>query len=235
MPDVKISAMTPGAALSGAELFEMVQSGDTFSTTATALKTFMGLNSFTVLEAVGSSALTLTGATQTASHPVLSATQTWNNAGVTFTAIKANVTSTASAAASLLVDLQLGGVSQFSVTKGGLITATGGLAIAGPITGATTGAFSGAITFSTAAAGPVFKQGANGRVGTFVANGATPVTVNNTSVAVSDAIVISLNTVGGTVGAVPAIQTITAATGFTVAGTAGDTSTYNYAILKNAA
>ncbi|RAK51210.1 2-C-methyl-D-erythritol 4-phosphate cytidylyltransferase [Phenylobacterium soli] len=77
------------------------------------------------------------------------------------------------------------------------------------------------------------KQGANGPVGTFVLNGATPVTVSNTSVAISDAIIISLNTVGGTVGAVPAIKTITAATGFTVAGTAGDTSTYNYAIIKN--
>ncbi len=93
----------------------------------------------------------------------------------------------------------------------------------------------GSTTYTAAASGPTLKQGANGRVGTFVANGVTPVTVNNTSIAISDAIVISLNTVGGTVGAVPAIQTITAATGFTVAGTALDTSTYNYAIIKNAA
>jgi hypothetical protein len=93
----------------------------------------------------------------------------------------------------------------------------------------------GTITFTAAAGGITLKQGANGRVGTFVLNGATPVTVSNTSIAVTDAIVISLNTVGGTVGAVPAIQTITASTGFTVAGTASDTSTYNYAIIKNAA
>lgn len=89
--------------------------------------------------------------------------------------------------------------------------------------------------YTSPKAGPVLKQGANGLVGTFVCNGATPVTVNNTNVAISDAIIISLNTVGGTVGAVPAIKTITAATGFTVAGTASDTSTYNYAIIKNAA
>lgn len=44
---------------------------------------------------------------------------TWNNAGTTFTAIKMNVTDTASNAASLLMDLQVGGTSQFTVSKGG--------------------------------------------------------------------------------------------------------------------
>ncbi len=93
----------------------------------------------------------------------------------------------------------------------------------------------GAIVYSTASSGPTLKRGANGRCGTFVANGATPVSVSNSSIAVTDAIIISLNTVGGTVGALPVLQTITANTGFTVAGTASDTSTYNYAIIKNAA
>ena len=90
-------------------------------------------------------------------------------------------------------------------------------------------------TYTAASQGPVLKQGANGRVGTFVANGVTAVTVSNTSIAISDAIIISLNAVGGVVGALPAIQTITASTGFTVAATAADTSTYNYTIIKNAA
>lgn len=93
----------------------------------------------------------------------------------------------------------------------------------------------GSLVFSTANTGPTLKRGANGRVGTFVANGVTPVSVSNSSIAITDAIIISLNTVGGTVGALPAIQTITANTGFTVAATALDTSTYNYAIIKNAA
>jgi hypothetical protein len=44
---------------------------------------------------------------------------TWNAAGTTFTAIKMNVTDTASAAGSLLMDLQVGGVSRFSVAKTG--------------------------------------------------------------------------------------------------------------------
>ena len=78
----------------------------------------------TITEAVGSSGLTITGATQTSSFPALSITQTWNAAGTTFTGIKANITSTASAAASLLMDLQVGGVSKFSVSKASVITAS---------------------------------------------------------------------------------------------------------------
>lgn len=44
---------------------------------------------------------------------------TWNASGTTFTAIKMNVTDTASDAASNLMDLQAGGVSRFSVRKNG--------------------------------------------------------------------------------------------------------------------
>jgi len=43
---------------------------------------------------------------------------------------------------------------------------------------------------TAAAKGLVLKQGANGKVGTFVCNGATPVTVSNTSIAVTDTVVI---------------------------------------------
>ena len=44
---------------------------------------------------------------------------TWNASGTTFTGIKLSVTDTASAAGSLLMDLQVGGSSKFSVLKGG--------------------------------------------------------------------------------------------------------------------
>lgn len=44
---------------------------------------------------------------------------TWNNAGSTPTAIKLNVTDTASNAASLLMDLQVGGVSKANADKNG--------------------------------------------------------------------------------------------------------------------
>jgi hypothetical protein len=46
--------------------------------------------------------------------------QTWNDALVAFTALKVNATSTASATGSLLLDLQVGGVSKFSVDKAGV-------------------------------------------------------------------------------------------------------------------
>jgi hypothetical protein len=52
---------------------------------------------------------------------VLSATQTWNTTGAP-TALKLNVTNTASGAAALLMDLQVGGVSQFKVSKAGIAT-----------------------------------------------------------------------------------------------------------------
>lgn len=64
---------------------------------------------------------TLTGATITADAPVLNLAQTWNAGGVTFTGLKLNVTDTASAAGSLLMDWQVGGTSQFSVSKGGVV------------------------------------------------------------------------------------------------------------------
>ena len=64
--------------------------------------------------------------------------------------------------------------------------------------------------------------------GTFVLNGATPVTVANTAVTAGSMIIVTLLTVGGTVGAIPAVTSITPGTGFTITGTASDTSTYNY-------
>jgi hypothetical protein len=45
----------------------------------------------------------------------------WSNSLTTFTAIKMDVTDTASASGSLLMDLQVGGVSQFNVRKDGKI------------------------------------------------------------------------------------------------------------------
>jgi hypothetical protein len=47
--------------------------------------------------------------------------QTWNDAAVAFTAFKVNAVSTASASGSLLLDLQVGGVSKFNVDKNGYL------------------------------------------------------------------------------------------------------------------
>lgn len=47
---------------------------------------------------------------------------TWNNAAVTFTWHKVNITDTASAVGSLLMDLQVNGVSKFKVHKNGSLS-----------------------------------------------------------------------------------------------------------------
>jgi hypothetical protein len=47
--------------------------------------------------------------------------RTWSDAGTTFTAIKYDITDSGSAAGSLLMDLQVGGASRFSVKKDGSV------------------------------------------------------------------------------------------------------------------
>lgn len=90
------------------------------------------------------------------------------------------------------------------------------------------------IIFAAPPAGIVYKQGTNGFVGTFICTSGGTITVANTNVAITDAIVISLNTVGGTVSTTPSVKTITAGTGFSALCATSDTSTYNYALIKNA-
>jgi len=62
----------------------------------------------------------LNSGTLTTSAPV-TISQTWDALAVAFTAFKVNATSTNSAASSLLLDLQVGGTSRFSVTKDGVL------------------------------------------------------------------------------------------------------------------
>lgn len=68
---------------------------------------------------------TFAAGTLTASTPA-QWTQTWNNSGVTFTALDINITHTASAAASLLQNWRVGGTSMQSVDKAGVLTNAGG-------------------------------------------------------------------------------------------------------------
>jgi hypothetical protein len=68
--------------------------------------------------------------------------------------------------------------------------------------------------------------------GQFTLNGATNVVVANTNLAAGDQIVYTMNTPGGTVGTYPVVKVRTNATGFQVAGSAPDTSIYDYRILK---
>ena len=67
--------------------------------------------------------VTIAGGTITTNNKALTITQTWNNAAVTFDApLFMNITSTASAAGSLVADLQVGGSNVFNVNKTGLVT-----------------------------------------------------------------------------------------------------------------
>lgn len=61
-----------------------------------------------------------------ATQNIFDLSDTWNNVATTFTAIKMNATDTASAAGSLVIDLQVGGVSQFKVSKAGAVTTPAG-------------------------------------------------------------------------------------------------------------
>lgn len=85
-----------------------------------------GVGAVTLTPAANTSALTVASHTHTTSNPAISVAQTWNAGAATFTGWKLNITNTASAAASLLMDLQVGATSKFAVRKDGLITGGGG-------------------------------------------------------------------------------------------------------------
>ena len=149
--------------------------------------------------------------------------QTWNNVATTFSAIKMDVTDTASAAGSMLINLLVGGAARFQVTKAGNVTAAGTL----DVTGAST--LTGAVTFKNAArsdsatAGVGYATGAGGVVtqltskatgvtlnkicGTITMDAATlahqtPVafTLTNSAIAATDVVAVSVKS-GGTAGA----------------------------------
>ena len=102
-----ISTTGSGGNISGAN----VMSANTFTATANV----------NAVNFVGNTAQLYTG-TITTSNPAANITQTWNNATATFTGILENITDTNSGAGSLLMDLQVGGSSKFSVSKIGNVT-----------------------------------------------------------------------------------------------------------------
>jgi hypothetical protein len=85
---------------------------------ASTFRTLIGLGTGNTPTFLGAS---LTGGTVTASAPLINATQTWNSGGVTFNGLLLNVTDTASAAASTLLDLRVGGSSKVVIDKYGQI------------------------------------------------------------------------------------------------------------------
>ena len=140
---------------------------------------------------------------------------TWNNALTVFTAIKFNVTDSASDAASLLQDLQVGGVSKYSVSKAGNVSAAGMLSVT------STSTLTGAVTFKSSAksdsatAGIGYATGAGGTVtqatsrttgvtldkicgtitlvaGTIAGHEADEFVLTNSAIAANDVVVVSI-------------------------------------------
>lgn len=109
MADTKISALTAVSGAARSMLIPVVE--DPSGTPVTKKMTVSQL-------------LSLDSGSHSSSSPLLDMAQTWNAGGTTFTAMKINVTNTASAAASMLIDLQVGGTSKFSVTRAGVVTSS---------------------------------------------------------------------------------------------------------------
>ena len=92
-----------------------------------------GSTTFTLVNNTTGAALTTTagtptGLTYTLTSPGVNVSQTWNNTSVAFTGLRYNATDTASNAASLLMDLQVGGASKASISKiGTFIGPSGGI------------------------------------------------------------------------------------------------------------
>lgn len=130
MANKTVSELT-SALIDTGGLYYLVQSGSDTKGTITAAGASMieavDVAAQRTLLALGSAdnvtfkSITLTGGTITADSPILNITRTWNNAAVAFTALKLNVTDSASAAGSLLADLQVGGYSKMQVGKDGTI------------------------------------------------------------------------------------------------------------------
>lgn len=105
--------------------------------------------------------LSITSGSLGASAPLVSGTQTWNSGGVTFTGLFMNITDTASAGGSLLIDAMVASNSMFSVGKSGNVTAAGAILSKS----------------SSGGIGYLFGSGAGGSV-TQVTSKATGVTLN---------------------------------------------------------
>lgn len=134
MADTKISALTAAGALAGTEAVPIVQGGATVKTTVQTIANLavtVAANTQVLFNDGGvlagdtgltfnktTNVLTASGGFASDNGTLVSAmTDTWNNAGTVFSAIKMNVTDTASAALSRLFDLQIGGVPYFQVRK----------------------------------------------------------------------------------------------------------------------
>jgi hypothetical protein len=165
-----------------------------FSTGGTQRATLTSFGGLTVTNGVSTNngfftgQITHTQGTITESLPLIVHTATWNSAPTTFVNFSSDVTDTASAAASKLIDLKVGGSSQFTVRKDGLTTVTGAIVgngtsntFAGVMLGPSGGANAPAWSFSTDADTGMYRKSAD-MVG-FSTGGSERVTIGSTGLA----------------------------------------------------
>ncbi len=174
---------------------------------------------------------------------------TWNNALTTFKARVFNVTDTASAAGSLLDDLQVGGVSKWTVRKDGAATAAGFIkstsASAG--VGYATGA-GGTVTQATSRTTGVTLDKICGQItlvaGTIAGHEADEFVLTNSAIEAGDVVVVSIKSglaagtakyyrVGVTaVGAGSCTISVGNLDNSTVPSAGTDTPVLNFAVIK---
>lgn len=126
---VKVSDLSQSTALAGADSLPFLDVSDTTQSPSGSVDRIIISDFFGATTRVPVGFYQGLG-TITVSTPASDSTATWNDGAVTFTHIKANVTDTASAAASKLLDLQVASASMFAVTKAGAVSFASDLAIA---------------------------------------------------------------------------------------------------------
>lgn len=116
---LNVGTFTGGSPIGGYGLFTTDPTG--FSGAEVSGSPSIRVGNGTHLLSFTSSGAAFASGTITTSQP-LSVTQTWNAGAVTFKGIDVNITDTASASGSLLMDLRVGGTSRFSVRKDGRVS-----------------------------------------------------------------------------------------------------------------
>lgn len=168
--------------------------------------------------------------TGAAATPSVAVAQTWNTTG-TPTALQVNVTDTASNAASKLLDLQVGGVSKFSVDKSGTLASP---VFSGALTGAATVSVPAPLVnlAQTWTAITVTGASGTGTTATLTFAAQTAAIPVGTPITVAGMTPTGYNTTNGTVTAssTTSVSYANTATGFTTGGTVATAMT---AVLVN--
>lgn len=113
--------LTISGTLGGTGTITSYANPTTYRISATNGSTTFTLVNNTTGAALTTTAGTPTGLTYTLSSPGVNIAQTWNNSAVAFTGFRYNVTDTASAAAAMIYEFQVGGVRRGGLRKDGAL------------------------------------------------------------------------------------------------------------------